>query len=248
MYEQFAGIYDELMQEIPYEQWFHKIQNYLCENGVPEGTICELGCGTGTMTELLAGAGYQMIGVDMAEDMLAIAWQKREESGHEILYLHQDMTELALAEPVEVMLSICDSMNYLTDETSLDKVLANVRKYLVNDGLFIFDLKTEYCFREVMGNTARVEETEEALCIWDNYYDETERINEYAVTIFQKCESSALYERFDELHCQRAYSLEEIRTHLKDNGFKVVECLDGTWEHTPDETSERITMIVRKMG
>ena len=58
--------------------------------------MLELGCGTGTMTEILASAGYDMIGIDQSEEMLEEALEKKQESGHEILYLCQDMREFEL--------------------------------------------------------------------------------------------------------------------------------------------------------
>ena len=60
--------------------------------------MLDLGCGTGTMTEILAEAGYDMIGVDNSGEMLAEAMEKRVESGHDILYLLQDMQEFELYE------------------------------------------------------------------------------------------------------------------------------------------------------
>ena len=48
------------------------------------------------MTELLAKQGYDMIGVDLSDSMLDIAMEKRAQSGHNILYLQQDMREFEL--------------------------------------------------------------------------------------------------------------------------------------------------------
>ena len=66
-----------------------------------QGLILDLGCGTGKMTRLLAQAGYDMIGVDISEEMLGIArMQEAEDSG--ILYLNQDMREFELYGTVDV--------------------------------------------------------------------------------------------------------------------------------------------------
>lgn len=126
MYEEFAGIYDRMMEEIPYEDWFRKLHSFLREKGVTSGTICDLGCGTGMMTELFAGAGYDMIGVDLSADMLAQAQEKKEQSGLEILYVQQDMTELNLLKTVNVVMSLCDSINYLLDEQDMRETFLRV--------------------------------------------------------------------------------------------------------------------------
>ncbi|MFR5970748.1 MAG: class I SAM-dependent DNA methyltransferase [Clostridium sp.] len=161
MYEGFANVYDHMMNHIPYETWFENLLQYLHEKGVLNGRICELGCGTGVMTEKFAAAGYDMIGLDKSVDMLAIAKQKQEESGSDILYLHQNMEEMELDGPVDAMLSVCDSVNYLLHEEEMNKLFSRVKTYVKPGGYFIFDLKTAYCYRNIIGNQTWVEQDEE---------------------------------------------------------------------------------------
>ena len=92
-YTGFAEVYDLFMDQVPYEKWSGRIIQILSTYGIRDGLVLDLGCGTGSMTELLAGAGYDMIGVDASEEMLELAYEKRAESGHDILYLLQDMRE-----------------------------------------------------------------------------------------------------------------------------------------------------------
>ena len=185
MYEGFANVYDHMMNHIPYETWFENLLQYLHEKGVLNGRICELGCGTGVMTEKFAAAGYDMIGLDKSVDMLAIAKQKQEESGSDILYLHQNMEEMELDGPVDAMLSVCDSVNYLLHEEEMNKLFSRVKTYVKPGGYFIFDLKTAYCYRNIIGNQTWVEQDEEVSYIWENYFYEDQDINEYMLTIFR---------------------------------------------------------------
>ena len=70
-YTSFATVYDELMDNIPYEEWAEYLISLLKEQGVADdATVADLGCGTGTVTRILDKAGYDCIGVDMSEDML----------------------------------------------------------------------------------------------------------------------------------------------------------------------------------
>ena len=108
-YTSFAAVYDTFMDNVPYEEWGEYIHGMLCKYGVEDGIVLDLGCGTGTMTEILAGYGYDMIGVDNSEDMLELAMEKRIESGHDILYLLQDMREFELYGTVRAVVSVCDS-------------------------------------------------------------------------------------------------------------------------------------------
>ena len=141
-YGEFARVYDIFQDNVDYDySWAGYLKDTLREYGISDGLILELGCGTGTMTELLAASGYDMIGVDNSEEMLAEAMQKRETSGHDILYLLQDMQEFELYGTVRAVISVCDSLNYLTEEQDLEHVFELVNNYLDPGGIFIFDMK-----------------------------------------------------------------------------------------------------------
>lgn len=245
MYKGFANVYDHMMENIPYEEWFSKLKLYLKEHGLTDGRICELGCGTGIMTEKFAKAGYQMIGLDKSVDMLALAKQKQEETKSDILYLNQDMTEMELDKPVDACISVCDSMNYLLQEEEMSALFERVKKYLTPGGLFIFDLKTVYCYRNVIGNQTWVEQDEEVSYIWENFFYEEQDINEYMLTIFRKQPDSGLYERMEEAHYQRAYSPERLKSLLAEAGLTLVDSFDEDMESPIRENSERIYLIAK---
>ena len=156
-YSDFARVYDIFMDNVEYEKWAEYLIGSLKEYGIEDGIVLELGCGTGVMTELLAESGYDMIGVDNSEEMLGEAMEKRAESGHEILYLEQDMREFELYGTVRAIVSVCDCMNYITEEEDLLTVFKLVNNYLDPDGIFIFDMNTPYKYREMLGNTTIAE-------------------------------------------------------------------------------------------
>lgn len=183
-YTSFASVYDTFMDNVPYEKWGAFIYDMLCRYGVKDGIVLDLGCGTGTMTEFLAGYGYDMIGVDNSEEMLELAMDKRMKSGHDILYLLQDMRRFELYGTVKAVVSVCDSINYMTDAEDLKEVFRLVNNYLDPAGIFLFDFNTDYKYREVMGDCTIAENRGDCSFIWDNYYYEEERINEYDLTLF----------------------------------------------------------------
>lgn len=183
-YTSFASVYDTFMDNVPYGEWGTYIHSLLCRYGVKDGLVLDLGCGTGTMTEILAGFGYDMIGVDNSGDMLELAMEKRLASGHDILYLLQDMREFELYGTVRAVVSVCDSVNYITEPEELAEVFRLVNNYLDPGGIFLFDFNTEYKYREVMGDCTIAEDRGECSFIWDNCYYEEERINEYDLTLF----------------------------------------------------------------
>lgn len=246
-YTSFARVYDTFMDNIPYEEWGKYLTALLKEYNVTDGLVLDLGCGTGTMTELLASKGYDMIGVDYSEDMLEIAMEKREASGHDILYLLQDMREFELYGTVRAVVSICDSVNYITEEENLEEVFRLVNNYLDPKGVFIFDFKTLYNYQTILGDRTIAEKREECSFIWDNYYYEDEKINEYELTLFIQDEGD-MYRKFEEIHYQKAYTLEEMIRLVKASGLEFVAAYDAFTKNAPDEKSERIYIVARENG
>ncbi len=247
-YGGFAAVYDSFMDNVPYEKWADYLCGLLEDYGVTAGAlVLELGCGTGTMTELLARRGYDMIGVDRSEEMLQAAIEKREASGLDILYLLQDMREFELYGTVAAVVSICDSMNYLTEYADLVRVFQLANNYLDPKGVFIFDMNTVHVFRDLIGGTTIAESRENAGFIWENFYDEERRINEYDLTLFVE-EDGDLYRRYDETHCQRAYDPDEIRQAAEEAGMEFVAAYDVFTRQAPREDSERFYVVLREHG
>ena len=183
-YTSFAYVYDTFMDNVPYGEWARHIREKLCEHGVTDGIVLDLGCGTGTMTERLAGYGYDMIGVDNSEEMLELAMEKKTESGYDILYLLQDMRGFELYGTVRAVVSVCDSVNYITEPDELEEVFRLVNKYLDPKGIFLFDFNTVHKYRDVIGDSTIAEDRGVCSFIWDNRYYEKEQINEYDLTLF----------------------------------------------------------------
>ena len=201
------------------------------------------------MTELLAKAGYDMIGADNAEEMLEIAMEKRDKSGHDILYLLQDMREFELYGTVRAVISVCDSVNYITEPEELQEVFRLVNNYLDPKGVFIFDFNTRYKYEEILGDRTIAENREECSFIWDNYYYEDEKINEYDLSLFIETDKdSGLYRKYEETHYQRAYTLEEIKELIRKSGLEFVTAYDAFSKNAPMDTSERSYEIAREQG
>ncbi len=259
-YTDFANVYDELMDTVPYEKWRDRILQMIEKYGVsrPErdaedaltserNLVLDLGCGTGTLTELLYQAGYDMIGVDASDAMLAQAIEKKEETGSEILYLQQDMRDLSLYSTVGTVVSVCDSINYILELDELETVFSLVNNYLYPGGIFLFDFNTDYKYREVIGDTVIAENREDCSFIWENEYEPEERINRYDLTLFLRREGD-LFEKAEETHFQRGYTPQEIREVLAAAGLELLEMRDADTDGEVTPESQRVFAAARERG
>ena len=143
-----------------------------------------------------------------------------------------------------LFLSICDSINYITEEEDLLQVFQLVNNYLDMGGLFIFDLNTEYKYRQI-GDATIAENREEGSFIWENNYYEEEMINEYDLTLFIRGEDGR-YDRYMENHLQRAYSLNRVIELIEKAGLKFVTAYDAFTHEQVKAESERIYVIARE--
>jgi len=241
----FARLYDELMTNVPYEKWGSYINDALKKRltGIENPLVVDLACGTGTMTLLLANKGFDMIGVDMSMDMLAKAQQKSYEAGHSILFLAQDIRKLDLFGTVDAMVSVCDGINYILTPEDLSTVFKHVRLFLNPGGVFIFDMNTEYKFKELLGEKSFEAKTESGAAYeWDNHYDEKTKINEYRV-LFYSQDNSEESEPFIEVHKQRAYDTDDVIVMLKNAEFNKVSTYHNYTDEPAKIESPRVTFI-----
>ena len=148
-YSFFAKVYDVFMNDIPYVDWLDGIEAYMERRNIQCHRVLELGCGTGRFTALLAADGYEVTGLDLSEAMIKVA--KKKPFGKRISYVCSDMRNFNLGKKFDVVISVCDSMNYLLNNDDMYNTFLSVGKHLEKGGFFIFDLKTE-TFYEKLGN------------------------------------------------------------------------------------------------
>lgn len=181
--------------------------------------------------------------------------EEEESNLSRILYLEQDMREFELFGTVKAIVSICDSMNYITSEEDLLKVFTLANNYLDKDGMFIFDMNTEYKYKHILADNTIAENRDDCSFIWENYYDEKTQLNEYNVTIYvsatdeldeEKSNDGKLYERFVETHYQKAYSIERVKELIIEAGLEFIAVYDAFTHNEPNETSERVYFIAKE--
>lgn len=245
-YNRFAYLYDELMRETPYDQWVEYVLRQNKKYQVQANDILDVACGTGELSVWLAEAGFNVSGIDLSEDMLAVAHTKATERGLSIKFFQQDMTEMEGFQPFDLITIFCDSLNYLQTEEDVQKTFSRVYEYLQPQGLFMFDVHSLFKMNEIFNNATFAWDEERISYIWQCYQGEYPNSVEHDLNFFVLDDETGLYERFDELHFQRTYSVEQYSKWLLNAGFELLEVSADFLDQAPVGDSERIFFTAKK--
>ena len=237
-YEGLASSYDCLTEDVAYERRAVFLQKLMGKSRIPVHTVLDLACGTGTMTCLLAEAGYEMIGVDLSEDMLAEAAGKQVSEGKiPPIYLCQSMDRLDLYGTVEAAVCCLDSLNYLTDVRTLRRTLQRLHLFVAPGGVFIFDINTPQKLRSLDGQIF-LDEREDVYCVWRTEFEKRSRICTFGMDIF-RLEGDA-WQRYAEEHREKAWEVEELTALLREAGFGHIRTWGDCRLRAPKAEEERI--------
>lgn len=243
VYGKMAKIYDELIYEdINYES-ISKFILSLCEDiGINRNNYLDLACGTGNIAVHVGKHFKENFLVDLSEEMLMEADKKLRNSKVRGKILCQDMCELNLNRTFDLITCVLDSTNYLLEDEEIEGYFKSVYNHLKEEGVFIFDINSYYKLSEILGNNIFTYNSEEVFYVWENVFEDS--IVEMDLTFFVK--NGEFYERFNEVHQERAYSEFEIEKILKKIGFNIKGKYNGYTQEEVTTESERILYVVTK--
>lgn len=245
-YEQFAYLYDELMQDAPYEEWVRFVKEKLEKYQVEGKKLLDLACGTGELSVRFAEEGFSVTGVDLSADMLAVAQAKAQENGLVIPFFEQDMANLEGHGEFDIIGIFCDSLNYLKSEDDVVHTFKSAFEHLKDEGIFFFDVHSIYKISQVFIDQTFAFAEDHLSYIWNSFAGESPDSVEHELSFFVLDEQTGKYDRFDELHYQRTYPVQQYSDWLKESGFDLLEVCADFENLEPKQNSERILFIARK--
>lgn len=212
-YNQFAWYYDSLMEPQFYEDYFLYLNQQL-----PDFHSClDLGCGTGTFTRKLDRFDRYIVGVDLSEEMLEIA---REKNAH-VQYIQSDMQKFQSERYFDVVLCLCDSLNYVLGFENQVQVLKNCFNHLQPNGILIFDIHSQEKINHTFLNYSEEEESVDYY-----YYWSVKKTAPYEITHTVVIEDLEEDVRMEEKHIQQSFPKAWYLDALAQLGFCEIKCED----------------------
>lgn len=239
-YNIFAEFYDDLTQNVEYEKIAKYVSSFF-KKYYPSGkTVLDLACGTGTLSKLLNEEGYNIIGIDLSDDMLCIASSKSVDNAS---FIKGDISSFALPQKVDYCVCSLDSINHLKSIEQVGECFNCVYNSLVDGGIFVFDVNTVYKHKNVLNDNTFVFDEENFFLSWDNEY-----LGENTVRILLDffVFNGVNYDRFSEEFCEKAYAISELENKL--NKFKILGVYDELTLTEPKNDSERIYFVCKKVN
>lgn len=242
-YHKLADIYDDLMAGIDYDEWVDYIEAILKGEACATRYVADLACGTGNTVLPLAARGYEVYGIDIAPDMLEKAQVKAKERGVQPHFLKQDMRMLELPREVDLVTCYNDGLNYITEPEDLKQVFRRVYASLRPGGMFIFDLYAVEKLSGIGGGTTFIDDHDLSL-VWETSYEQALDIWEITLTGFIRRDH--LYEKFIEVHQEKAYQPWQVTEYLQAAGLQFLAVYHAFSFEPPRGDTKRVFYVARK--
>jgi SAM-dependent methyltransferase len=214
-YDNFAWLYNREWRAYG-ENIFPALKS-IAGNKLPDkANILDLCCGTGQLAKVLIEKGYRVTGIDGSAEMLRYA----KENAPAAEFIPKDARTFKLPPEYNAVFSTFDALNHVMNIDELLEVLINVKRCLVNGGIFIFDMTTKYHFEVNMKTYNVVREIPEYLYTLQGSYNEENKTGEFHCTVFQP--EGNLWKRSDVFLHQTWYPCEAVKSALTQAGFTCI--------------------------
>lgn len=117
---------------------FERIRELVLKYCPRAKNVLELACGTGTFLKYFYEQGFDVTGVDVSPEMLALARHKVPQAQLSL----QDIASFSLPDTFDVIVCLFDSVNHLIGYEKWESLFSRVRNHLHDGGVFIFDINT----------------------------------------------------------------------------------------------------------
>lgn len=237
IYQSFAQLYDELFDPAMYDQWLDFVTTRVTPS---DGDLLDLACGSGRLGVQLAQRGYSVSGLDLSEEMLALAATHAQTAAVEMPLMAGNMLDLSEIGRYQTITCFADSFCYLPDLAAITQAFTQVHDHLTVGGKFLFDVITPYQTDEVYPGYMYNYVDDDRAFIWTSYGIEDEaHAVDHDLTFFIKDSDDDGYHKVTELHHERTYLLPDYRKALRLAGLTLERVSADFGHHEIDDQTTR---------
>lgn len=242
-YEKLASIYDFVMNHVNYTVWTDYVVELLTKAPVPGPTLFDISCGTGNFAFHLLEHGYRYLGMDYS---LAMIVQARKKMHRQQTYFPAwigDMQNFAIKSPVDAVLCLYDSINYLTESRFWQRTLHSVSTVLKPNGIFIFDITTVRNSLASFRDLKMREDGPDFSYDRKSYYDHSRRIQwtEFLIRFDTNAD-----QEFFEKHFQQVFTIQQVLEFIRASEFKLLGYYSDFTLNPGSEAANRVHFILQK--
>ena len=222
-FKEYANYYNLLYKDKDYQSEVDYIEGLIREYA--SGSTIEmldLGCGTGRHDELFVQKGYKVTGVDLSEQMIAIAKSSR---GQNMQYIVDDVRTVLLDKQFDVLVSLFHVASYQTTNNDFEQYLQTAYTHLKPGGIFIFDFwYGPAVLTDLPQNKCK--KVEDELLLIERFTEPLFRPNENIVdvtfNVIVENKRQATIQKTKELHSMRYWFLPELHAIIAKNNFSTL--------------------------
>lgn len=249
-YTESAAIYDHMMRGVDYKRWakyiillMRRVDSQIRRSRIKGKKLCELACGTGNISLNMSKLGYDVTGVDMSKNMLAMAEEKfAGRNRHNSRFLNHDMVTYSSKSSFDVVICTYDSINYIPDVDLLKQFFRSVFSSLKPGGIFVFDASLES--NSLSDSSLFIQRGKYRGIYYQrrSAYDSKTKIHTTLVRVKRNGKV------FEEVHREYVYKLDTLRELVTGAGFRERLAAADFTVLEPNNESERVHFVLVKPG
>ena len=243
LYKELAPIYDYVMRHVNYRQWADYVQTLFQLSGVEVKTVLDVACGTGSLCLYLKELGFCVMGFDLSPEMILNGIKKAYRADNEFPMWCGDMERFAQRKPVDAIVCLYDSINYLMDHRQWTNVFSCAYNALIPSGLFIFDISTEAnSLRHFQDHSEKGHGPNFKFTRYSKY-NQTKKVqvNEFHIVWKNKPKQVLV-----ETHKQIVMSIKDVEKLISKSKFSIMGIYDNVSTAPGTESSDRVYFLLQK--
>jgi SAM-dependent methyltransferase len=237
-YTRLAGVYDEIVVDPCHGALASFLHELWSDDEHDVRKVLDVCCGTGLLAGELTALGYEVVGVDGSEAMLARARRRLPSA---VRLVRSMLPTLAVTSEYDAAVCTFDGLNYLTP-ADLRSTLAALSLRIRPAGWLVFDAHTDAMMAFTLSQPVVQGEERDHRFVISSVVDNRTRTCDTRIEVLP-LDGGGL---FREHHRQYFHRAADMRSALLDAGFEVTAVRDGYSERPADSSTLSATWIARR--